>query len=149
MTGIPQRVNLLLPATIWLNCTSNCQSKLATKTCFWWEVLSDHSDGKVLVCRCQVRHESGRCSTQGRRTLDTRCLGEALAKVRGRVLDWGWIVVLLSEFSLENCYFTVLWRDFSGGTIHGSECWRNRPGFGWHAVYQKLSAIQYYRVQTL
>ncbi len=30
-------------------------------------------------------------------------------------------------------------------TIHGSECWRNRPGFGWHAVSQKLRAIQYDR----
>ncbi len=27
--------------------------------------------------------------------------------------------------------------------IHGSECGRNRPGFGWHAVSQKLRAIQY------
>ncbi len=49
-------------------------------------MLSDHSDGKVMVCRCQVQHESGRCSTQGRRTLDTRCLGAELAKVRGRDL---------------------------------------------------------------
>jgi hypothetical protein len=30
--------------------------------------------------------------------LDTRCSGAALAKVRGRGLDWGWIVVLLREF---------------------------------------------------
>ncbi len=45
----------------------------------------------------------------------TLCPGAALAKVRGRGLDWGWIVVLLREFFFR-CYFTVLWRDFSGGT---------------------------------
>ncbi len=32
-----------------------------------------------------------------------------------------------------------------GPGIHGSECWRNQPGFGWHTVSQKLRAIQYYR----
>jgi hypothetical protein len=33
--------------------------------------------------------------------------------------------------------------------IHGSECGRNRSGFGWHAVSQKLCAIQYYRVLNI
>jgi hypothetical protein len=33
--------------------------------------------------------------------------------------------------------------------IHGSEYWRNRPGFGWHAVSQKLHVIQYYRVLNI
>ncbi len=45
-----------------------------------------------------------------------RYSGAALAKVRGRGLDWGWIVVLIQMFFLENCYFTVLWLDFSAGT---------------------------------
>ncbi len=68
-------------------------------------MLSDHSDGKVLVCRCQVRLERGRCSTQGRRTLDTRCSGAALAKVWGRGLDWRWIVVLLREYIFRELLF--------------------------------------------
>ncbi len=79
-------------------------------------MLSDHSDGKVMVRRCQVQHESGRCSTQGRRTLDTRCLRAALAKVRGRDLDWGCIVVLLREFFFRELLFycsvaRLQWRD--------------------------------------
>jgi hypothetical protein len=48
--------------------------------------------------------------------LGMRYSGAALAKVRGRGLDWGWIVVLIQMFFLENCYFTVLWLDFSAGT---------------------------------
>ncbi len=30
-----------------------------------------------------------------------------------------------------------------------SECGRDRPGFGWHAVSEKLCAIQYYRVLNI
>jgi hypothetical protein len=37
--------------------------------------------------------------------LDTRCSGAALAKVRGRGLDWGWIVVLLHEFFFRELLF--------------------------------------------
>ncbi len=48
--------------------------------------------------------------------LGTRYLGAELVKVRGRGLDRGWIVVLLRLFFLDNCYFTVLWLDFSAGT---------------------------------
>jgi hypothetical protein len=33
--------------------------------------------------------------------------------------------------------------------IHGSECGRIQSGFGWHAVSQKLRAIQYYRVLNI
>ncbi len=87
-------------------------------------MLSDHSDGKVLVCRCQVRHENGRCSNQGRRTLWS---GAALAKVRGRGLDWGWIVVLLREFFFRELLFycsvaRLQWRDRVSWPInkHGS-----------------------------
>ncbi len=63
-----------------------------------------------------MRLESCRCSTQGRRTLDTMCSGAALAKVRGRGLDWGWIVVLLREFFLRELLFycsvaRLQWRD--------------------------------------
>ncbi len=36
-----------------------------------------------------------------------------------------------------------------GQCISGSECGRNRPGFGWQAVSQKLPAIQYYRVLNI
>ncbi len=32
-------------------------------------------------------------------------------------------------------------------TIDGSECGRDRPGFGFHSVYSKLCAIKYFRVQ--
>ncbi len=79
-------------------------------------MLSYRSDGKVLVCRCQVLLESGRCSTQWRRTLDTRCSGAALAKVRGRGLDWGCIVVLVREFFFRELLFycsvaRLQWRD--------------------------------------
>ena len=63
-----------------------------------------------------MRLERGRCSTQGRRTLDTRCSGAALAKVRGRGVDWGWIVVLLREFFFRKLLFycsvaRLQWRD--------------------------------------
>jgi hypothetical protein len=34
-------------------------------------------------------------------------------------------------------------------SIGPSECGRDRPGFGWQAVSQKLPAIQYYRVLTI
>ncbi len=53
---------------------------------------------------------------RGRRMLGTRYSGAELAKVWGIGLDRGCIVVLLRVFFLENCYFTVLWRDFSAGT---------------------------------
>ena len=34
-------------------------------------------------------------------------------------------------------------------TIGGSQCGRDRPGFGCHAVSEKLRAIQYYRVLNI
>jgi hypothetical protein len=48
--------------------------------------------------------------------LDTRCSGAALAKVLGRGLDWGWIVVLLREFFFRELLFycsvaRLQWRD--------------------------------------
>ncbi len=45
--------------------------------------------------------------------LGTRYSGAALAKVRGRGLDRGWIVVLLRVFFFRELLFTVLWLDFS------------------------------------
>jgi hypothetical protein len=57
-----------------------------------------------------------------------RCLGVALAKVRGAGdemlgvctgegeggggLVWGWIGVYCESFPVENSYFRVLWQDF-------------------------------------
>jgi hypothetical protein len=37
--------------------------------------------------------------------LGTRCSGAALAKVRGRGLDWGWILVLLRVFFFRELLF--------------------------------------------
>jgi hypothetical protein len=45
------------------------------------------------------------------------------------------------------CATVMFWYSpsLSLSNTHGSECGRNRPGFGWQAVSQKLRAIQYYR----
>jgi hypothetical protein len=75
------------------------------KTIIWWrgaglQVSSATWKRKVLNLR---EEEAGH-----------EVLGAELAKVLWRGL--GCIVVLLCECSLENCYFNVLWWDFSGGT---------------------------------
>jgi hypothetical protein len=70
MTEIPPRVNLLLPMTIWLNCATNCQFKLATKIV---------SDGECFVMKScwfeDVKHnmKARGINIGGGWGLDTRC----------------------------------------------------------------------------
>ncbi len=67
--------------------------------------------------KCDMKAEGIKFEGGGGWTvLDTRCSGEALAKVLGRGLDWGCIVVLLCWFFfrelLFNCSVARLqWRD--------------------------------------
>ncbi len=53
------------------------------------------------------------------------------------------------EISDENDEHEVANPEKTKRGIGGSQCGRDRPGFGCHAVSEKLRAIQYYRVLNI
>ncbi len=55
-----------------------------------------------------------------------KCLGVALAKVRGRGLDWGWIKVFIQVILVKSCWFAGVkcYMDVGGFKIGVGGGWR-------------------------